>query len=82
MQAFPKYVIYPIPLQEIQIRLGKVLDRKRPSEVIQEEEEEEIPIKSWMTLGGKMLLLLRTKNPSLPKMNLHKLIMPLLIQNN
>jgi hypothetical protein len=41
MQAFPTYVITPIPLQEIQLRSGNVLDRKRPSVVIQEEEEEE-----------------------------------------
>jgi hypothetical protein len=40
MQAFPTYVITPIPLQEIQLRSGKVLDRQRPSVVIQEEEEE------------------------------------------
>jgi hypothetical protein len=41
MQAFPTYVITSIPLQEIQLRSGKVLDRQRPSIVIQEEEEEE-----------------------------------------
>jgi hypothetical protein len=41
MQAFPTYVITHVPLQEIQLRSGKVLDRKRPSVVIQEEEEEE-----------------------------------------
>ena len=27
IQAFPTYVITPVPLQEIQLRLGKVLDR-------------------------------------------------------
>jgi len=41
MQAFPTYVITHVPLQEIQLRSGKVLDRQRPSVVIQEEEEEE-----------------------------------------
>jgi hypothetical protein len=41
MQAFPTYVASPVPLQEIKIRLGKVLDRQRPSVVIREEEEEE-----------------------------------------
>jgi hypothetical protein len=41
MQAFPTYVITSIPLQEIQLRSRKVLDRQRPSVVIQEEEEEE-----------------------------------------
>ena len=40
MQAFQTYVITPVPLQEIQLRLGKVLERQRPSIVIQEEEEE------------------------------------------
>jgi hypothetical protein len=34
MQAFPAYVITPIPLQEIQLRSGKFLDRQRPSVVI------------------------------------------------
>jgi hypothetical protein len=40
MQAFPTYVITPVPLQEIQLRSKKVLDRQRPSVVIKEEEEE------------------------------------------
>jgi hypothetical protein len=35
------YVITPVPLQGIQLRSGKVLDRQRPSVVIQGEEEEE-----------------------------------------
>jgi hypothetical protein len=34
MQAFSTYVITPIPLQDIQLRSGKVLDRQRPSVVI------------------------------------------------
>jgi hypothetical protein len=41
MQAFPTYVITLVPLQEIQLRSRKVLERQRPSVVIQEEEEEE-----------------------------------------
>ena len=40
MQALPTYVITYVPLQEIQLRSGKVLDRQRPLVVIQEEEEE------------------------------------------
>jgi hypothetical protein len=31
MKAFLTYVITPVPLQEIQLRLGRVLDRQRPS---------------------------------------------------
>jgi hypothetical protein len=34
MQTFLTYVITLVPLQEIQLRSGKVLDRKRPSIVI------------------------------------------------
>jgi hypothetical protein len=34
MQAFLTYVITPVPLQEIQLRSGKILDRQRPSVVI------------------------------------------------
>jgi hypothetical protein len=41
MQAFPTYVITLVPLQDIQLRSGKVLDRHRPLVVIQEEDEEE-----------------------------------------
>jgi hypothetical protein len=40
MKAFPTYFISPIPLQEIQLRSGNVLDIERPLVVIQEEEEE------------------------------------------
>jgi hypothetical protein len=41
MQAFLTYVITPVPLQEIQLRSRKFLERQIPSVVIQEEEEEE-----------------------------------------
>jgi hypothetical protein len=41
MHAFQTYVITHVPLQEIQLRSGKVLDKQIPSVVIQEEEEEE-----------------------------------------
>jgi hypothetical protein len=40
MKAFPMYFIYLVPLQEIQLRSGNVLDMQRPLVVIQEEEEE------------------------------------------
>jgi hypothetical protein len=60
MQAFSTYVITPIPLQEIQLRSAKVLERQRPSIVIQEEEEKETTKQA-------------TDDPSFPKMNLHKL---------
>jgi hypothetical protein len=39
MEAFLTYVITLVPLQEIQLRSGKFLDRQRPSIVIQKEEE-------------------------------------------
>jgi hypothetical protein len=48
MQAFPTYVITHVPLQEIQLRSGKFMDRQRPSVVIQEEEEEEETTKQPM----------------------------------
>jgi hypothetical protein len=40
MQAFLTYVITLVPLQEIQLRSRKFLDKQRPLVVIQEEEEE------------------------------------------
>jgi hypothetical protein len=40
MQAFPTYVITHVPLREIQLRSGRVMERQRPSVIIQEEEEE------------------------------------------
>jgi hypothetical protein len=43
LQTFPTYVISLVPLHEIQLRSGKVLDRQRPSVVIREEEEDETP---------------------------------------
>jgi len=41
MQTFLTYFISHVQLHEIQLRSGKVLDRHRPSVVIQEEEEYE-----------------------------------------
>ena len=43
MQAFLTYFISHVPLQEIQMRSGKVFDRQRPLVVIQDKEEEETP---------------------------------------
>ena len=43
LQTFLTYVISPVPLHEIQLRSGKVLDKQKPSVVICEEEEDETP---------------------------------------
>jgi hypothetical protein len=45
LQTFLTFVISPGPLHEIQLRSGKVMDRQKPSVVIQKEEEDETPEK-------------------------------------
>jgi hypothetical protein len=82
MEVFRTYVITPVPLQEIQLRLGKVLDRKRPSVVIQEEEEEETTQQPTDDTRWEDVIIPKNQEPKLPQMNLHKLRRSLLIQTD
>jgi hypothetical protein len=63
MQSFPTYV----PLQEIQLRLGKVLDRQRPSVVIQEEEEEETTQQPMNDTRWEDFIIPKNQEPKLPQ---------------
>jgi hypothetical protein len=67
MQAFPTYVITHVPLQEIQLRSGKVLDRQRPSVVIQEEEEEETTKQPMDDNRWKDVIIPKEQEPKLPQ---------------
>jgi hypothetical protein len=67
MQAFPTYVITLVPLQEIQLRLGKVLDRKRPSVVIQEEEEEKTTKQPMDDTRWEDVIIRKNQEPKLPQ---------------
>jgi hypothetical protein len=61
------YVITPVPLQEIQIRLGKFLDRQRPSVVIQEEEEEETTQQPTYDTRWEDAIIPKSQEPKLPQ---------------
>jgi hypothetical protein len=65
MQAFQTYVITHVPLQEIQLRSRKVLDRKRPSVVLQEEEEEETTQKPTYETRWEDVIIPKNKKPKL-----------------
>jgi hypothetical protein len=67
MQAFPTYVISPIPLQEIQLRSEKFLDRQRPSVVIREEEEEETPKKPMYDTKWEDVIIPKDQETKLPQ---------------
>jgi hypothetical protein len=67
MQAFLTYVITPVPLQEIQLRSRKVLDRKRPSVVIHEEEEEEITKQPMDDTRWEDVIILKNQEPKIPQ---------------
>jgi hypothetical protein len=67
IQAFPTYVITLVPLQEIQLRSGKVLDRKRPSVVIQEEEEEETTKQPTNDTRWEDVIIPKNQEPKLPQ---------------
>jgi hypothetical protein len=67
MQAFPTYVITTIPLQEIQLKSGKVLDRERPSIVIQEEEEEETTKQPIDDTRWEDVIILKNQEPKIPR---------------
>jgi hypothetical protein len=67
MKVFPTYVITLVPLQEIQLRLGKVLDRQRPSVVIQEEEEEETNKQTMDDTRWEYVIIPKDQEPKLPQ---------------
>jgi hypothetical protein len=67
IQAFPTYVITPVPLQEIQLRSGKVLERQRPSVVIQEEEEEETTKQPMDDTRWEDVIIPKNQEPKLPQ---------------
>ena len=67
MHAFLTYVITPVPLKEIQLRSGKVLDRQRPSIVIQEEEEEETPKQPMDDTRWEDVIIPKNQEPKLPQ---------------
>jgi hypothetical protein len=67
MQAFPTYVITPVPLQKIQLRSRKVLDRKRPSMVIHEEEEEETTKQPTDDTRWEDVIISKNQEPKLPQ---------------
>jgi hypothetical protein len=67
MQAFPTYVITPVPLQEIQLRSKKVIDRQRPSIVIHEEEEEETIKQSMDDTRWEDVIIPKNQEPKLPQ---------------
>jgi hypothetical protein len=67
MQSFPTYVITPIPLQEIQLRLRKFLDRQRPSIVILKEEEEETTQQPMDDTRWEDVIIPNNQEPKLPQ---------------
>jgi hypothetical protein len=67
MQAFSTYVITFVPLQEIQLRSGKVLDRHRPSVVIQEEEEEQTTQQPTDDTRWEDVIILKNQESKLPQ---------------
>ena len=66
MHAFPTYVITHVPLQEMQLRSGKVLDRQRPSVVIQEEEEKETSKQPMYDTRWEFVIISKNQEPKLP----------------
>jgi hypothetical protein len=66
MQAFMTYVITHVPLQEIQLRSGKFLDRQRPSVFIQGEEEEETTKELTDDTRWEDVIIPKNKEPKLP----------------
>jgi hypothetical protein len=67
MQAFSTYVITHVPLQEVQLRSGKVLDRQRPSVVIQEKEEEETIKQPTDDIRWEDVIIPKDQEPKLPQ---------------
>jgi hypothetical protein len=67
MQTFPTYVITSVPLQEIQLISGKVLDRQRPLVVIQEEEEEETTQQPTDDTRWEDVIISKNQEPKIPQ---------------
>jgi hypothetical protein len=73
MQAFSTYVITLVPLQEIQLRSGKVMDMQRPSIVIQEEEYDETPKQSMDDTRWEDAIVPNDQEPKLPQNELSQI---------
>jgi hypothetical protein len=67
MQAFSTYVITSVPLQEIQLRSEKVMERQRPSVVIQKEEEEETTKQPTDDTRWEDVIISKNQEPKLPQ---------------
>ena len=67
MHAFSTYVITLVPLQEIQIRSGKVLESQRPLVVIQEEEEEETTKQPTDDTRWEDVIIPKNQEPKIPQ---------------
>jgi hypothetical protein len=67
IQAFSTYFITPVPVQEIQLRSGKVMERQRPSVVIQEEEEEETTKQPMDDTRWEDVIIQKNQEPKIPQ---------------
>jgi hypothetical protein len=67
MQAFLTYFITLVPLQEIQLRSRKVMDRKRLSVVIQEDEEEETTKQPTDDTRWEDVIIPKDQEPKIPQ---------------
>jgi hypothetical protein len=67
MQAFLTYFITLVPLQEIQLRSGKFLDRQRSSIIIQKEEVEETTKQPTDDTRWEDVIIPKDQEPKLPQ---------------
>jgi hypothetical protein len=67
MQTFLTYAISLVPLQEIHLRSRNILDKKRPSIVIREEEEEETPKQPMDDTRWEDVIIPKDQEPKLPQ---------------
>jgi hypothetical protein len=67
MQTFSTYVIYHVPLHEIQLRSGKFIDGYRPSVVIREEEEDETLEQPTDDTKWEDVIIHKDQKPNLPQ---------------
>jgi hypothetical protein len=67
MQAFPTYFITSVPLQEIQLRSGKVLNKQILLVVIQEEEEEETTQQPMDDTRWEDVIISKNQEPKIPQ---------------
>jgi hypothetical protein len=77
LQTFLTYVISLVPLHEIQLRSGKVLDKQKPSVVIWEEEEDETPDQPTDDTKWEDVIIPKDQEQNLPRSESCKLQNPL-----